>query len=96
LCDFGLVRSLTHEESEQLILSEDVATRWYRSPEMLLGSDMYDWATDVWSVGCILAELIIGEPLLMGGSNIEQLEKILELTGIPKAEDVDSIKSKVG
>lgn len=55
MCDFGLVRSLTYEEDSKLILSEDVATRWYRSPEMLLGSKSYGPATDMWSVGCILA-----------------------------------------
>jgi serine/threonine protein kinase len=55
---------------------------------MLLGSKVYDGSTDVWSVGCILAELMIGEPLLMGGSNVEQLEKILELTGNPSSEDI--------
>jgi len=43
-----------------MILTEDVATRWYRSPEMLMGSKNYGSPTDVWSVGCIIAELLIG------------------------------------
>ena len=66
ICDFGLVRSLTHEEDQPMILSEEVATRWYRSPEMLLGSKNYTKQTDVWSVGCIMAELLIGEPIFSG------------------------------
>lgn len=66
MCDFGLVRSLAHEEEEPLVLSEDVATRWYRSPEMLLGSLIYGKSTDMWSVGCVLAELVRGEPLFPG------------------------------
>lgn len=66
-----------------MILSEEVATRWYRSPEMLLGSKAYTKQTDVWSVGCIIAELMIGEPLFAGESTLNQLQKILEFSGIP-------------
>jgi serine/threonine protein kinase len=66
ICDFGLVRSLTHEEHQSLILSEEVATRWYRSPEMLLGSNKYGKKTDVWSIGCIVAELLMGRPIFPG------------------------------
>ena len=60
ICDFGLVRSLIYEEDSQLVLSEDVATRWYRSPEMLLGCKEYGPPTDIWSLGCILAEMVSG------------------------------------
>lgn len=77
VCDFGLVRSLTHEEDEQILLSEEVATRWYRSPEMLLGSKNYGKETDVWSLGCIVAELIMGEPIFPGDSTLNQLQRIL-------------------
>ena len=51
---------------------------------MILGSNQYNSATDVWSVGCIIAELLIGQPIIMGDSNVQQLEKIIQLTGIPK------------
>jgi serine/threonine protein kinase len=48
------------------VLSEDVATRWYRSPEMLLGCKEYGPPTDMWSLGCILAEMVVGQPLFPG------------------------------
>jgi serine/threonine protein kinase len=50
-------------EEEHPILSEEVATKWYRSPELLLGSRSYSYPADVWSVGCIAAELLTGKPL---------------------------------
>lgn len=77
VCDFGLVRSLIREEEAELVLSEDVATRWYRSPEMLLGSQNYGKPTDMWSLGCIIAELVRGEPIFPGSSTLHQLEKII-------------------
>jgi len=66
-----------------MILSEEVATRWYRSPEMLLGSRHYDKPTDVWSIGCIIGELLMGKPIFPGNSTLHQLEKITEFTGVP-------------
>jgi mitogen-activated protein kinase 15 len=63
ICDFGLVRSLAVAEEEHPILSEEVATRWYRAPELLLGSRSYGYPADLWSVGCIAAELLTGKPL---------------------------------
>jgi mitogen-activated protein kinase 15 len=55
VCDFGLVRSLASEEREEVVLSEEVATKWYRAPELLLGSRSYGKPVDVWSIGCIIA-----------------------------------------
>jgi mitogen-activated protein kinase 15 len=60
---------------------------------MLLGSRNYGKATDVWSVGCILAELMIGQPLFPGDSTLNQLEKIIEFTGAPSKQSVDSLES---
>lgn len=55
ICDFGLARSLvTDSYNQDLILTEEVATRWYRAPEVLLGSKNYGTSADVWSIGCIL------------------------------------------
>ena len=71
------MRSLIREEEAELVLSEDVATRWYRSPEMLLGSENYGKPTDMWSLGCIIAELVRGEPIFPGSSTLHQLEKII-------------------
>lgn len=56
---------LTHHD-EQLVLSEEIATRWYRSPEILLGSHTYDKPVDMWSIGCIIWEMLTGNPLFPG------------------------------
>lgn len=56
ICDFGLARSLLADKySPDLVLTEEVATRWYRAPEVLLGSHDYGKSADIWSIGCILA-----------------------------------------
>lgn len=74
ICDFGLARSLVNDSEEKdVVLTEEVATRWYRAPEVLLGSQSYDKSADVWSVGCILAELLIGKPIFPGNSTLNQL-----------------------
>ena len=91
LCDFGLCRSVA-EKSDAVgpkpVLTDYVATRWYRAPEILLGSPQYTKAVDMWAVGCILGEMLNGRPIFPGTSTMNQLEKILELTGAPSAEDV--------
>ena len=76
-----------------MVLSEEVATRWYRSPEMLLSSTCYGKPTDIWSIGCIIAELLIGQPIFPGSSTLHQLELIIEMTGQPSKEAVDSLQS---
>jgi mitogen-activated protein kinase 15 len=70
-----------------------VATRWYRAPEILLGSHTYIKGVDMWSLGCILGELLMGKPIFPGNSTLNQLERIIVLTGRPTPEDVDSIES---
>jgi len=92
--DFGLARSLTSSGDDTNIkLTDYVATRWYRAPEILLGSTKYSKAVDMWSVGCILGELIVGKALFQGTSTLNQIEKVLELIGKPKADDIESIES---
>lgn len=84
LCDFGLVRSLDDGPGQpQDVLTEYIATRWYRAPEILLGSRKYTGAIDIWSMGCMLAEMQKGKPLFPGTSTINQLEKVLSWTGPP-------------
>lgn len=74
LADFGLMRSLTSipsgEENVEFnpIMTEYVATRWYRAPEILLGSQQYTKGVDMWSVGCILAEMMSGQCSIERGS----------------------------
>eukprot|EP01010_Urceolus_cornutus_P002593 NODE_332_length_1774_cov_276.678261_g269_i0.p1 GENE.NODE_332_length_1774_cov_276.678261_g269_i0~~NODE_332_length_1774_cov_276.678261_g269_i0.p1 ORF type:complete len:382 (-),score=96.82 NODE_332_length_1774_cov_276.678261_g269_i0:627-1712(-) len=96
LCDFGLARSIASLESEQAVkpvLTDYIATRWYRAPEILLGSTKYTKGIDTWSVGCIIGELLVGKPLFPGTSTMNQLERIVAVTGPPSAEDLQSVKS---
>jgi len=80
LADFGLarsfgipVRSYTHE----------VVTLWYRPPDVLMGSKKYSTSVDIWSMGCIFAEMVNGNPLFPGTSDDDQLLKIFEILGTP-------------
>uniref|UniRef100_A0A5F8G9T4 Mitogen-activated protein kinase 15 n=1 Tax=Monodelphis domestica TaxID=13616 RepID=A0A5F8G9T4_MONDO len=89
LCDFGLARSLSqlHEEPGNPALTEYVATRWYRAPEILLSSHRYTQGVDMWSLGCILGEMLLGRPLFPGTSTLNQLELILAAIPAPNKED---------
>ncbi|CAM9605339.1 unnamed protein product [Ectocarpus sp. 8 AP-2014] len=93
LCDFGLCRNIAETAGPQPHLTDYVATRWYRAPEILLGSPRYTKGVDMWAVGCILGEMLSGRPTFPGTSTMNQLEKIMESTGRPSPEDVQSIKS---
>uniref|UniRef100_A0A8C2WPT6 Mitogen-activated protein kinase 15 n=1 Tax=Cyclopterus lumpus TaxID=8103 RepID=A0A8C2WPT6_CYCLU len=98
LCDFGLARSLNHiqEDSGNPALTEYVATRWYRAPEILLGSTRYTKGVDMWSLGCILGEMLLGKALFPGTSTINQIEKIMIAIPHPSPEDILAIKSEYG
>jgi len=96
VADFGLARSITSLESmteANPVLTEYVATRWYRAPEILLGSTKYTKGVDMWSIGCILGELLGGKAMFPGNSTMNQLDLIIEVTGRPSAEDIEAIKS---
>ena len=73
LCDFGLVRSISCKNESVPILTEGVATRWYRAPEVLLGSKSYSTPADIWSFGCIIYEILAQKPLFAGNSTLDQL-----------------------
>ncbi|PSS26579.1 Cyclin-dependent kinase [Actinidia chinensis var. chinensis] len=81
LADFGLARSFSGDHNANL--TNRVITLWYRPPELLLGATKYGPAVDMWSVGCIFAELLHGKPILPGKNEPEQLNKIFELCGSP-------------
>jgi mitogen-activated protein kinase 15 len=94
LADFGLARSIhSVQKDEGPVLTDYVATRWYRAPEILLGSTKYTKGVDIWSIGCIMGELISNKPMFPGTSTMNQLERIISVTGYPSTEDIDSIQS---
>jgi cyclin-dependent kinase-like len=78
LCDFGFARPLSENDSPY---TDYVATRWYRSPQLLLGCTNYGVEVDVWALGAIMAELVTGQPLFPGESEIDQLYIIQKLQG---------------
>lgn len=92
IADFGLARSVAMSGTEgDPIMTEYVATRWYRAPEIVLGSSTYSKAVDVWSVGCILAELVNGKALFPGKSTLNQVELILEVLGRPTEKELTGL-----
>ncbi len=79
---------------QQGFMTEYVVTRWYRAPELLLSCDEYTSAIDVWSVGCIVAELLGRKALFPGKDYIHQLNLILQVLGTPGDEDMAFIQSE--
>ncbi|XP_040839187.1 mitogen-activated protein kinase 14 isoform X5 [Ochotona curzoniae] len=88
ILDFGLAR---HTDDE---MTGYVATRWYRAPEIILNWMHYNQTVDIWSVGCIMAELLTGRTLFPGTDHIDQLKLILRLVGTPGAEVLKKISSE--
>ena len=95
ICDFGLARGYSENPVENnQFLTEYVATRWYRAPEIMLSYQGYTKAIDVWSTGCILAEFLGGQPIFKGKDYVDQLNRILQVLGTPPDETLRSIGSK--
>jgi len=86
ICDFGLARGVAVEEDYEL--TEYVVTRWYRAPEVMCSVQHYDAKIDVWSLGCILAELHGRQPLFPGEDYIRQMNLIFNVLGTPSEEDM--------
>lgn len=93
LADFGLARSIGECGGEDT-MSDYVATRWYRAPEILLGSTSYGRGVDVWSAGTILAEMVLQRVLFQGKSSIDQVQQIMNLLGRPSGEDLAGLDIK--
>ncbi|KAL5711184.1 mitogen-activated protein kinase [Ranunculus cassubicifolius] len=89
ICDFGLARTT----SENDFMTEYVVTRWYRAPELLLNCSEYTTAIDIWSVGCILMEILNREPVFPGKDYVQQLKIITELLGTPDESDLGFLRS---
>ncbi|XP_050006262.1 cyclin-dependent kinase-like 2 [Alexandromys fortis] len=87
LCDFGFARTLAAPGE---VYTDYVATRWYRAPELLVGDVKYGKAVDVWAIGCLVIEMLMGQPLFPGESDIDQLHHIMTCLGnlIPRHQEL--------
>eukprot|EP00163_Fabomonas_tropica_P034505 TRINITY_DN957_c0_g1_i1.p1 TRINITY_DN957_c0_g1~~TRINITY_DN957_c0_g1_i1.p1 ORF type:complete len:367 (+),score=46.76 TRINITY_DN957_c0_g1_i1:833-1933(+) len=87
LCDFGSAKCLVKGEPNVSY----ICSRYYRAPELIFGATDYTSSIDTWSLGCVLAELLLGQPIFPGESNVDQLVEIIKVLGTPTREDVKSM-----
>ena len=83
LCDFGSAKQLIQGEPNVAY----ICSRYYRAPELVLGSTIYDSKIDIWSFGCILGEILLGQPLFPGESSVDQFVEIVKILGSPTSEE---------
>ncbi|CAB1414295.1 unnamed protein product [Pleuronectes platessa] len=88
ILDFGLARQADTE------MTGYVVTRWYRAPEVILNWMHYTQTVDIWSAGCIMAEMLLGKPLFKGSDHLDQLREIMKITGTPAADFVVKLQSQ--
>ncbi|KAL3512187.1 hypothetical protein ACH5RR_024904 [Cinchona calisaya] len=95
ICDFGLARVSFNDAPSAIFWTDYVATRWYRAPE-LCGSffSKYTPAIDIWSIGCIFAEMLSGKPLFPGKNVVHQLDLMTDLLGTPPPESIARIRNE--
>ncbi|XP_073060962.1 mitogen-activated protein kinase 15-like [Primulina eburnea] len=95
ICDFGLARVAFNDTPTTIFWTDYIATRWYRAPE-LCGSffSKYTPAIDIWSIGCIFAEVMTGKPLFPGKSVVHQLDLITDFLGTPSADTISGVRNE--
>ncbi|KAM7280483.1 hypothetical protein ACFE04_007617 [Oxalis oulophora] len=95
ICDFGLARVSFNDAPSAIFWTDYVATRWYRAPE-LCGSffSKYTPAIDIWSIGCIFAEMLTGKPLFPGKNVVHQLDLMTDVLGTPPPESISRIRNE--
>ncbi|CAK7357154.1 unnamed protein product [Dovyalis caffra] len=84
LCDFGSAKVLVKGEPNVSY----ICSRYYRAPELIFGATEYTTAIDIWSTGCVMAELLLGQPLFPGESGVDQLVEIIKVLGTPTREEI--------
>lgn len=95
ICDFGLSRGFSEDWTENNQFgTEFIAERWYRAPELMLNYHGYTTAIDIWSVGCIFAELLGRVPLFRGNDYVNQLNRIIKVLGTPSDQILNQIRSR--
>jgi len=87
LCDFGSAKQLVRGEPN----ISYICSRYYRAPELIFGATDYTTAIDVWSVGCVMAELLLGQPLFPGESGVDQLVEIIKVLGTPTRDEIHAM-----
>mmetsp|Transcript_2743 Transcript_2743/g.4695 ORF Transcript_2743/g.4695 Transcript_2743/m.4695 type:complete len:311 (+) Transcript_2743:26-958(+) len=87
LCDFGSAKQLVQGEPNVSY----ICSRYYRAPELIFGNSNYTTSIDVWSVGCVIAELMLGQPIFPGESGVDQLVEIIKILGTPSKEQIQAM-----
>lgn len=87
VCDFGSAKRIAHGE----VNVSYICSRYYRAPELIFGATNYGNSIDVWSVGCVIAELLLGQPLFPGDSGVDQLVEIIKILGTPTRDEITSM-----
>ncbi|KAL4325075.1 hypothetical protein GQ457_11G001200 [Hibiscus cannabinus] len=90
ICDFGSAKMLLPGEPN----ISYICSRYYRAPELIFGATEYTTAIDMWSVGCVMAELMVGQPLFPGESGVDQLVEIIKKRGTPTREEINCMNPK--
>lgn len=92
VCDFGTAKLPGYREENHPY----VCSRYYRAPELILGTLNCTYAVDVWSAGCVFAEMLIGQPLFAGKDGIDQLQQIVEILGSPSPAEISAMNPEYG
>lgn len=97
ICDFGLARGINpvYFRNRSAVITNYVATRWYRAPELIMSTKNYTKAVDIWAVGCILGELFGRRPLFPGKNLHEQIHELFKIIGNPPIETIKKYNWKV-
>ena len=84
ICDFGSAKQLVKGEPNVSYIS----SRYYRAPELIFGCTLYSTAIDIWSAGCVIAEMLLGTPIFPGGRGVDQIVEIIKVLGTPSREEI--------
>lgn len=90
LCDFGSAKALVVGEPNVAY----ICSRYYRAPELIFGSTQYTTSIDIWSAGCVMAELLLGQPMFPGDTGIDQLVEIIKVLGTPTKDQIKTMNSQ--
>ena len=91
LCDFGCAKHLVKTETNIAY----ICSRFYRPPELVVGATKYNTQVDIWSMGCVIAELVLNKPIFPGKSATDQFLEIMKILGTPTQEQIKSMKGKI-